>query len=213
MALGERGLHAALIDIDLSGRLSSSERNAGGVRATWWQPVNIALGRDSIRYYESISDQVGFRQKGYLILYDDARWAEALRMLPIQHDLDHPIEALTPAEVARRVPEIDRLDGIAGATFASGDGLINPNLLKMHYRERARESGAELIDRTYVYAIDAGIDGARLGCWKSPTPLADQKLMRMLAEDESGAPAGGPRVEGEEEAMWMSRRRSGAQSR
>jgi sarcosine oxidase subunit beta len=195
MALGERGLHAALIDIDLSGRLSSSERNAGGVRATWWQPVNIALGRDSIRYYESIRDQVGFRQKGYLILYDDARWAEALRMLPIQHDLDHPIEALTPAEVARRVPEIDRLDGIAGATFASGDGLINPNLLKMHYRERAREMAAELIDRTYVYAIDTGADGVRLGCWQSPTPLDDQQLMRMLSQDESGDPAIGRTVE------------------
>jgi len=40
MALGERGLRAAVLDIDLSGRLSSSEKNAGGVRATWWQPVS-----------------------------------------------------------------------------------------------------------------------------------------------------------------------------
>ena len=195
MALGERGLRAALIDIDLSGRLSSSERNAGGVRATWWQPVNIALGRESIRYYESIRDQVGFRQKGYLILYDDARWAEALRMLPIQHDLDHPIEAISPAEVARRVPEIDRFDGIAGATFAAGDGLINPNLLKMHYRERAIERGAELIDRSYVYAIDTGIDGVRLGCWQGSKPLDDEQLVRMLSQDQSGDPALGRTIE------------------
>jgi glycine/D-amino acid oxidase-like deaminating enzyme len=33
MALGERGLKTAVVDIDLSGRLSSSEKNAGGVRA------------------------------------------------------------------------------------------------------------------------------------------------------------------------------------
>src|SRR5258708_23394044 len=189
MALGERGLRAALIDIDLSGRLSSSERNAGGVRATWWHPVTMATGRESIRYDEPIRDQVGFRQKGYLILYDDARWAEALRMLPIQHDLDHPIETLTPAEVAHRIPEIDRLDGIAGATFASGDGLINPNLLKMHYRDRARETGADLIDRTYVYAIDTGLDGVRLGCWQGSKPLDDEQLVRMLSQDESGDPA------------------------
>jgi len=189
MALAERGLKTALIDVDLSGKLSSSERNAGGVRATWWQPVNIVLSRESIRYYESIRAEVGFRQKGYLILYDDARWAEALRMLPVQRELDHPIEALTAAEVSRRVPEIDNLAGIAGATFSSGDGFINSNLLKMHYRGRARERGAALLDGSYVYAIDAGGPEARLFCWRSEATLSDRQLTRMLTQDGAGEPA------------------------
>jgi glycine/D-amino acid oxidase-like deaminating enzyme len=195
MALAERGLKTALIDIDLSGKLSSSERNAGGVRATWWQPVNIALSRASIRYYASLGAEVGFRQKGYLILYDEARWAEAVKMLPIQRGLDHPIEELTAAEVARRVPEIDKLDGIAGATFASADGLINPNLLKMHYRGRALERGAALIDSTYVYAIDPGGTDVRLFCWSSEAKLTDAELTRILTEDGVGAPGRGRLVE------------------
>src|SRR5271163_2379791 len=110
MGLAQRGLRVAVADIDLSGRLSSSEKNAGGVRATWWQPVNIRLCRESIRYYESIHDEVGFRQKGYLWLYDDETWPKACEHLELQRALGHPIDALTPADVARRVPEIDRFD-------------------------------------------------------------------------------------------------------
>src|SRR5271154_4779760 len=109
MGLADRGLRVAVADIDLSGRLSSSEKNAGGVRATWWQPVNIRLCEASIHYYETIRSEVGFRQKGYLWLYDAETWPKACQHLELQRSLGHSIEALTAAEVNRRVPEIDRL--------------------------------------------------------------------------------------------------------
>jgi sarcosine oxidase subunit beta len=195
MGLAERGLKPALIDIDLSGKLSSSERNAGGVRATWWQPVNIALGRASIRYFESIRTDVGFRQKGYLILYDEERWPQALRALPVQRELDHPIEVLTAAEVAERVPEIDNLDGIAGATFSPADGLINSNLLKMHYRDKARQRGAILIDHAYVYAIDADGPDVRLSCWHPEAALTDEQLTRIMTQTGLGEPGMGRLLE------------------
>ncbi|HVN63729.1 MAG TPA: FAD-binding oxidoreductase [Candidatus Binataceae bacterium] len=186
MGLAERGLHTLAVDIDLSGRLSSSEKNAGGVRATWWQRVNIALCRASIEYYESIRDEVGFRQKGYLWLYDQATFSQAMEHIPLQRELGHRIETLTPVEVSRRVPEIDRLEGIAGATFSPGDGLINPNLLKEHYRCRAIAAGAEFMDRTYVMSIDAGAAGVRLECWQSDDPLTDAGLVRMMTQDGPG---------------------------
>jgi sarcosine oxidase, subunit beta len=186
MGLAIRGLRVAVADIDLSGRLSSSEKNAGGVRATWWQPVNITLCRDSIRYYESIRDEVGFRQKGYLWLYDAETWPKACDRLEVQRSLGHPIEALTPTEVSRRVPEIDRLDGIAGATFSPADGLINPNLLKQHYRARAIEQGAKFLDRVYVHAANVDANEVRLQCWQSTAPLSDEGLVRMMTEDGPG---------------------------
>jgi sarcosine oxidase, subunit beta len=186
MGLAERGLKVLVCDLDLSGRLSSSEKNAGGVRATWWQPVNIALCLASIRYYETIRDEVGFRQKGYLWLYDSATWPGALEHIALQRELGHEIETLSPAEVSRRVPEIDRLDGVAGATFSPADGLINPNLLKEHYRARSRAMGAEYLDRVFVHTAQIDSDQVRLLCWRADQPLSESAQMRLMTEEGRG---------------------------
>jgi sarcosine oxidase subunit beta len=191
MALAERRLKVAVVDIDLSGRLSSSEKNAGGVRATWWQPVNVTLCRASLDYYHSVSSEVGFRQKGYLWLYNEHAWAGAREHLELQRSLGQPIDELTPAQVLSRVPEIDRLDGVAGATFSPEDGLINPNLLKEHYRSHSRELGAVYIDWVYVHAAAVESGQVRLQCWQSHGPLSDEALVRLMSEDSPGEPQGG----------------------
>jgi len=191
MGLAERGLSVAVVDADLSGRLSSSEKNAGGVRATWWQPVNIRLCRQSIKYYESIRAEVGFQQLGYLWLYDEATWSKAQEHLPLQRELGHRIEELTARQVNQKVPEIDRLNGIAGATFSPDDGLLNPNLLKEHYRSRSRERGVDYLDATYVVQAAVAVDEVRLQCWQAARPLSDAELARLLAEDGRGEAAPG----------------------
>jgi sarcosine oxidase subunit beta len=191
MALAARYLKVAVVDIDLTGRLSSTEKNAGGVRATWWQPVNIELCRASIAYYRSIGSEVGFRQKGYLWLYDDQTWAGACEHVELQRSLGQPIELLAPEQVHVRVPEIDKLDGVAGGTFSPEDGLINPNLLKEHYRSRSRETGAVYLDRVYVHAATVNSDEVRLQCWQASDRLTDDALVRLMSEDGPGEPQAG----------------------
>jgi sarcosine oxidase subunit beta len=183
-ALGGRGI--VVVDPDLAGARSSSELNAGGVRATWWQEVNVELCAATIDFIGRHREELSFREHGYLWLHGPERFAEALAHLDMQNRFGREVEALTPREVARRWPFIDRLDGVAGATFSPRDGLVSPNAVKEHFRARAREAGVRFVDRRMVVAVERDGDrvtGARLA----------------LVEDEAGAtaalegaPAAGP---------------------
>ncbi len=150
-ALGEDGV--VVIDPDLAGARSSSELNAGGVRATWWQPVNVELCAATIAFIGGHREEFGFREDGYLWLHGPERLREALARLPMQNGFGREIEALTPADVTRRWPFIDQLDGVSGATFSPKDGLVSPNAVKEHYRARAREAGVRFVDRRMVAAV------------------------------------------------------------
>ena len=151
-ALGEDGV--VVVDPDLAGARSSSELNAGGVRATWWQPVNVELCAATIDFFARHAEEFGFRENGYLWLHGPERFAEALDHLEMQNGFGREVEPLTPADVSRRWPFIDQLDGVAGATFSPRDGLVSPNAVKEHYRARARDAGVRFVDRRMVVAVE-----------------------------------------------------------
>jgi FAD-dependent oxidoreductase domain-containing protein 1 len=79
----------------------------------------------------------------------------------------------------------------AGATFSPEDGLINPNLLKEHYRSRSREAGAVYLDRVYVHAAAIESGEVRLQCWQSSDALTDDGLARLMSDDGPGEPQAG----------------------
>ncbi len=161
MALSESGAKGiAVVDCDLSGKWGSSERNAGGVRATWATPVNIALSKASIDYYEQVAAEAGFQQKGYLWLYDAAAWPQVLERIDLWNRSAGSVILLTPSEIAERFPFFDRLEGVRGAVFSPKDGLINPNLLKAHYRGRALADAVDWIDHRIIEAVD--MDAGRI---------------------------------------------------
>ena len=95
-ALVERGVgEVCVVDLDLGGRYASSELNAGGVRATWWQEVNIAGCRDTLELFERHASELSFRQRGYLWLYDDRQLFEtALERRKLQQRLGLQVEVL-----------------------------------------------------------------------------------------------------------------------
>ena len=158
-ALVERGVRdVCVVDLDLAGTYASSELNAGGARATWWQEPNIATCRDTIAFFEANAAEVSLRQRGYLWLYDDAdRFARARERRELQTRLGVRVDLLEPGEIAARFPLLDRnLGELVGATFSPRDGLVNPNAVRRLYRERASAGGAVFLNRHYVEGIEVG---------------------------------------------------------
>lgn len=161
--MGDDGV--VVVDPDLAGARSSSQLNAGGVRATWWRPVNVELCAATIDELTRHRDEVSFRERGYLWLHGPERWPEAEAHVALQNAHGREVELLTPAEVGQRWPFIDRLDDLAGATFSPHDGLVDPNAVRELYRRRARAAGATFLDRRLVTAVrraDGRVTGATL---------------------------------------------------
>ncbi len=189
MHLAERGVTSiCVLDVDLGGRYSSSELNAGGVRATWRTDMNVALSLPSIEFFETVRDEVCFDQQGYLWMYDEARWSEAVAAAQWQNDRHGlGVRALTPDQITAHCPLLDQLDGVVGATLSPRDGLLNPNLLKELYRRRARDAaGAGLRLQTYAYVV--GIDPepdkvvVRAVRFQEFSPAGDQAIKEILCD-------------------------------
>jgi len=178
MHLAQRGVGSiCVLDVDLGGRYSSSELNAGGVRATWRSEMNVALALPSIEFFESVADEIGFDQKGYLWMYEPERWPEAQAAADWHNRRwGLGVQTLDPAQITAHCPLLDQLDGVAGATLSPRDGLLNPNLLKELYRHRARAACGGL--RLENYACVTAVD-----------PEPDKVLVRILKFQEF-APAG-----------------------
>lgn len=157
MHLAEMGVSGIrVIDFDLEGSFSSSELNAGGVRATWVEPLNVQMSKMTIEYFAQVAEDVGYRACGYLWLHSEKKIRAAQAAAEKQLALGWPVAVLTIPELQKQLPFLDKTEGIAGAVFSARDGLINPNLLKNHYRARAKAKGVIFDDRTLLREVHYG---------------------------------------------------------
>ncbi|MGZ3652131.1 MAG: NAD(P)/FAD-dependent oxidoreductase [Bdellovibrionota bacterium] len=178
------GKNIAVIDADLAGRLSSSELNAGGARATWDQSLNVQLAGDSIEFFRTHRDVTGYRDCGYLWMYEPAKWQGALdrvKFLKTKHGID--VDVLDVPALRQKTPFIDKTDDLAGATFSPLDGLFNPNLLKNYFRDEARRLGVEFLEGHRVKAVSVpGNDRVEVTCELIP-PKNENELKEFFESD------------------------------
>ena len=175
-----------VIDFDLEGALSSSELNAGGVRATWYHPLNIQTSQLSIQYFSEHAADVGYRPCGYLWLHGAEKLPRALKARDLQQKMGWEVQAWDIPELRRKVPFIDKTQGIAGALFAPRDGLVNPNLLKNHYRDEAKTLGVQFDDRTVVCQAEWEGGKYRVRCDRYRPSVAFEAKLRVYQGKKFG---------------------------
>ncbi|HEX6702842.1 MAG TPA: FAD-binding oxidoreductase [Gaiellaceae bacterium] len=148
--LSQHGLSAVLLEgRSLAG--GSTGRSTALIETAYADQERVELGLRTLGLIEVLG--IDFTRCGKLLLAHDERELDAFRAVP------HPeASVLVPAQIAEVAPEL-RLDGVAGALYAPGDGYLDPVLLCGVLVER---SGLEARQGTEVLAIKRG-DGAVTG--------------------------------------------------
>jgi sarcosine oxidase subunit beta len=161
--LSEAGVDVCLLERDALASGSTS-RAAGGVRAQFSDPLNIAIGVRSIeaftRFGERPGAEIDLHQVGYLFLLDreeDVAVFEA--SMRLQNELGVPSRFVGLDEVAELCP-LAGLDGVLAATYCPLDGHASPEAVVQGYASGAREHGATVV--TGCEATAFVVDGARV---------------------------------------------------
>ena len=149
----DQSARIAVIDVDLEGEHSSTLKNAGGVRATWRNRANIELCKYSIDFYETIKDEIQFRELGYYWMHDEVWWQEINKNYALYKEYGLNVELYPRETVSEFLPFVDNLDGIAGLSISRNAGLIDHYSLREYYRREAKKRGVKFFDSVYVDKI------------------------------------------------------------
>jgi sarcosine oxidase subunit beta len=140
----------------------STCKAAGGVRAQFSDPVNIELGRRSLRAYERFGEELGqeidLQKSGYLFLLDDPDHVAAFEAnVALQNSMGVPSRMISAAEAKQLSPMV-ALDGILAAAWSPEDGHCTPESVVLGYAGGARRAGARIVTHCAVTGIEV-VDG------------------------------------------------------
>ena len=144
--LAEAGVSDVLL-VD-QGDLGSGStcKAAGGVRAQFSDPVNVALGLRGLEAFEQFptrpGQEIDLRQPGYLFLLTTPEQVETYAAsAEMQNSMGVPTRMLTPEEALRLSPAID-MEGVLAASYHHRDGYCTPESVVLGYASGARRHGA-----------------------------------------------------------------------
>lgn len=124
---------------------------AGGVRAQFSDPLNIALGLRSLEAYERFGDRPGAEidlvQVGYLFLLDRPEDVELFeRSVVLQNALGLDSRIVSVREAQELCP-LAGLECVLAATYCPREGHASPEAVVQGYAAGARAHGAAVVTR------------------------------------------------------------------
>jgi sarcosine oxidase subunit beta len=155
--LAEAGVDVCLLErAELAS--GSTSRAAGGIRAQFSDPLNIALGLRSIDAYKRFGERPGaeidLRQVGYLFLLDRPEDVETFeRSVALQNEHGVPSRFVGLEEAQRLCPPAG-LEGVLATTFSPADGHASPEAVVQGYAAGTRRHGCTVVTGCEVVGID-----------------------------------------------------------
>ncbi len=162
--LAEAGVDVCLLERDQLASGSTS-RAAGGIRAQFSDPLNIAIGLHSIEAFSRFGERPGaeieLHQVGYLFLLDRPEDVATFKAsVALQKDLGVPSRFVELDEVRVLCP-LAGLEGVLAATYCALDGHASPEAVVQGYAAGARSHGAAVLTGCRVTGLRH--DGHRIG--------------------------------------------------
>ncbi len=155
--LAEAGVRVVLAEKDEIASGSTS-KSAGGVRAQFSNPVNIALGARSLEAFEHFADRPGrnidLKQHGYLFLLDNPDdLATFSASVELQNSMGVPSRIIDVDEILKLCPLVSD-EGLVGGAFSRTDGHCTPEAVAQGYAAGARDHGAVILRNCAVTGIE-----------------------------------------------------------
>lgn len=146
--LAEAGVPEVLLLERGSLAAGSTSKAAGGVRAQFSDPVNIALGLRGLEAFEQFGKRPGFQidlqQPGYLFLLDNPADVEAYRAsIDLQNRMGVASRMLSVEQAVRLAPAVNP-EAIIAAAYHPRDGYCSPESVTYGYASGARRHGATI---------------------------------------------------------------------
>ena len=137
----------------------STCKAAGGVRASFSNEANIAIGLRGLdvysRFAQEYHQEIDFSRDGYLYLLSDQANVDIFtESVALQNRHGVPSRMVTPEE-AQKISPVISTDGLLAASWSPQDGKATPESVVMGYAAAARRHGARIVRHCAVTDIES----------------------------------------------------------